>query len=109
VPLRLRIIVLPRALSDNGLSDSCLWYERRPYPFLVRVESLQRQFGAVVRRRRVAAGLTQEGLADAAGLHRTYISLLERGLRMPSILVVKQLARAMSTSMASLMKELDEA
>jgi transcriptional regulator with XRE-family HTH domain len=63
----------------------------------------------VVRRRREAACLTQEGLADAAGLHRTYISLLERGLRMPSILVVKQLARALGTSMASLMKELEEA
>ena len=107
--LRLRINVPRPVSSDNSLSDSCLWNGRRRRPFLVRVESLQRQFGAVVRRRREAAGLTQEGLADAAGLHRTYISLLERGLRMPSILVVKQLARAFATSMASLMKELDEA
>ena len=44
---------------------------------------------------------------DRARLHRTYISLLERGLRMPSILVVQQLAKALDTSMASLMGELE--
>jgi transcriptional regulator with XRE-family HTH domain len=59
------------------------------------------------RRRREQAELTQEALADGAHLHRTYISLLERGWRMPSILVVKQLAEALGTTMASLMAELE--
>ena len=69
--------------------------------------TLQQQFGDLVRRRRQAAGLSQEALADAAGLHRTYISLLERGMRMPSIEVVQKLAGALQTTMASLMGELD--
>lgn len=68
---------------------------------------LAKQFGLLVRRRRQAVGISQEALADQAGLHRTYISLLERGLRMPSILVVKQLAGALETTMASLMGELE--
>ena len=76
-------------------------------PFLVRVEPLARQFGTTIRSRREAAGLTQEKLAELSGLHRTYISLLERGLRMPSILVVQQLARALKTTMASLLGEIE--
>jgi transcriptional regulator with XRE-family HTH domain len=38
-------------------------------------------FGAALRARRQAAGLTQEALADAAGLHWTYIGQIERGTR----------------------------
>jgi transcriptional regulator with XRE-family HTH domain len=71
------------------------------------VNTLQQRFGKLVRARREAAGLSQERLADDAGLHRTYISLLERGLRMPSIGVVRKLARALDTTMASLMAELE--
>ena len=72
------------------------------------VASLQQKFGTVVRRRREAAGLSQEALADQARLHRTYISLLERGRRMPSIGVVRQLAAALDTTMTSLICELEE-
>jgi transcriptional regulator with XRE-family HTH domain len=63
----------------------------------------------VVRRRRESAGVSQEELADRAGLHRTYISLVERGLRMPSIGVVHQLASALETTMTSMVRELEEA
>lgn len=69
--------------------------------------SLEQNFGAVVRRRRRSAGLSQEALATKAGLHRTYISLLERGERTPSILVVRQLAEALDTSMTSLIRQLE--
>ena len=71
------------------------------------VAKLSKKFGLVIRRRRETAGLSQEALADKAGLHRTYISLLERGLRMPSILVIQQLARAFETTMVSLVGELE--
>ena len=77
------------------------------FPSSVRVDILAQQFGNVIRRCREAAGLSQEDLAERAGLHRTYISMLERGLRMPSILVVKQLARALATTMASILDEVE--
>lgn len=69
--------------------------------------TLQQQFGLVLRRRREAAGLSQEALAAAAGLHRTYVSLLERGQRAPSIVVVQQLARGLGTTMTSLIRALE--
>lgn len=68
---------------------------------------LQRRFGRVVRARREAVGLSQEALADGAGLHRTYISLLERGQRNPSLEVIRALARGLGTTMASLVSELE--
>jgi transcriptional regulator with XRE-family HTH domain len=71
------------------------------------VDALQVQFGRVVRRKRLAAGLSQEGLSAAAGLHRTYVGLLERGLRMPSIRVAKQVAEAVGTTVGDLLAEVD--
>jgi transcriptional regulator with XRE-family HTH domain len=71
------------------------------------VDPLQHQFGQVVRRKRAAAELSQEALSAAAGLHRTYVGLLERGLRMPSILVAKRVAEALGTTMAELLAEVD--
>ena len=68
---------------------------------------LQQQFGAVLQRRRRALGLSQVGLSERAGLHRTYVGLLERGLSMPSILVAKLLAEALGTTMAELLAEVD--
>jgi transcriptional regulator with XRE-family HTH domain len=61
----------------------------------------------VVRRKRLAADLSQEALSETAGLHRTYVGLLERGLRMPSILVAKKLAEALGTTMGELLAEVD--
>jgi transcriptional regulator with XRE-family HTH domain len=71
------------------------------------VDTLQQQFGNLIRRRRLAIDLGQEKLADKAGIHRTHISLLERGKRMPSLMVIKKLAAALETTMASLMEELE--
>jgi transcriptional regulator with XRE-family HTH domain len=61
-------------------------------------------FGAVLRERREAAGISQEQLADRAGLHRTYVSLIERGKRTASIEVVRKVAGALGVSMAELIE-----
>ena len=42
--------------------------------------------------------MTQETLADMAGLDRTYISMLERGTRNPSVATIEKLALAMNTT-----------
>jgi transcriptional regulator with XRE-family HTH domain len=49
----------------------------------------------------------QEALAAQANLHRNYVGLLERGQRMPSILVVQQLAAALDTTMSELLAEVE--
>lgn len=51
--------------------------------------------GTELRKAREEAGLTQVQLAKAAGLHRTYVSLLERGKRSPTVDVLFRLCRAM--------------
>jgi transcriptional regulator with XRE-family HTH domain len=71
------------------------------------VDTLQQKFGNIIRRRRLEMGPGQEGLADKASLHRTHVSLLERGKRMPSLQVIKKLAAALGTTMAALMEELE--
>ena len=58
----------------------------------------------MIRRRREAKGVSQEDLASRAGLHRTYVSLLERGHRNPSLAVISQLAGALDTTMTSLVR-----
>lgn len=68
--------------------------------------SFARQFGERVRKARTRRRMSQEALADAAGLHRTHISLIERGLRSVRIETVERLALALRVQPASLMPRL---
>lgn len=63
--------------------------------------------GQNVRRRREARELTQEKLAERAGLDPTYISGIERGLRNPGIKNVAKLAKALGFTTAELVKGVD--
>ena len=58
-----------------------------------------------VRGVREKLGMSQEALADAAGLHRTYVGSVERGERNISIDNIDRLARALNVSPASLMEK----
>ena len=64
-------------------------------------------FGRIVRRRRKALGLSQEALAAEADLHRTFVSMIERGERRPSLEVVRKLASGLGISAAELVAELE--
>ena len=61
------------------------------------------QFGRNVRDARTRAGVAQVRLAAAAGMHRTEISLLERGARDPRLSTIVRLARALGVSPAALL------
>jgi transcriptional regulator with XRE-family HTH domain len=63
------------------------------------------QFGPVLRRVRVERGLTQEQLANVSGLHRTEISLLERGQRKPLLETVVALCRGLGLTPAEFLHE----
>ena len=54
-----------------------------------------KQFGRNVRKYRKNLGISQEELADLSGLHRTYISALERGLRSISLANIQKIASAL--------------
>jgi transcriptional regulator with XRE-family HTH domain len=70
-------------------------------------QQLLKRFGMVVRRHRDALGIAQEELAHRARLHRTYISLVERGLRNPTLQVLQDLARALQVTMTQMVAELE--
>jgi transcriptional regulator with XRE-family HTH domain len=53
-------------------------------------------FGAVLRFKRNELGMSQEQLADQADLDRTYPSLIERGLRQPTITVLIKISAALN-------------
>lgn len=61
------------------------------------------QFGHRLREVRQRAGVSQEKLAELAGLHRTYISSVERGLRNISLVNIGRLAEALNVAPADLM------
>ena len=61
-----------------------------------------REFGATLRAARLSRGLTQEEIADRADFDRTYPSLLERGLRTPTLTVLLKLAEALQIEPAEL-------
>lgn len=64
-------------------------------------EVLER-FGMRVRQRRLELGLSQEGLALACGLDRSYIGSIERGQRNLSLLNVEKIARSLQTDVRDL-------
>ena len=67
--------------------------------------ALDRTLGANLRRCRRDAGLTQEQLAHVAGLHPTYVSLLERGQRNPGFEIQVKLIGALGIDANGLYKD----
>src|SRR3979409_242689 len=72
------------------------------------IPDIQGQFGTAVRARRKRLGISQEELAGRAGLHRTYVSDIERGARNPSLESIDKLARALKISVAKLFSSSDK-
>lgn len=62
------------------------------------------QLGEVVRKRRLALNLSQEELAARAGVHRTYLSDIERGARNITITVLTRLADALDVRVSRLFR-----
>lgn len=60
-------------------------------------------FGLAVRARRLRIGLSQNALAEIAGLHRTYVGGIERGERNVSLLNIHALAGALDITASGLM------
>ena len=64
-----------------------------------------KHFGQRVRELRKKKGLSQEHLAELSGLHRTYISDVERGKRNVSLRIVERLAEALYVRVGTLFTE----
>ena len=60
-------------------------------------------FAEAVRRTRLAQSLSQEDLGTRAGLDRTYISGIERGIRNPSLRSAERIAKALGVALHELL------
>lgn len=67
------------------------------------MEDVQLRFGKKLREIRQKVGISQEDLAGLAGLHRTYVSSIERGERNVSIVNIEKLAIALGKNMRDLL------
>lgn len=62
------------------------------------------QFGKRVREERLKKGLSQEGLAELAEVHRTYIGMIERAEKNITLLNIEKIANALSIEIYDLLK-----
>lgn len=65
-------------------------------------------FGRRVRQARVDQDMTQEALAEAADLHATFISNVERGYRVPTLPTIIRLAAGLGLAPGQLVDDLDQ-
>jgi transcriptional regulator with XRE-family HTH domain len=70
---------------------------------------IRERFGFAVKLRREELGLTQEDLADRAGIHRTYLSDVERGSRNLSLINIERLALALALPISELFQLVERA
>ena len=66
---------------------------------------IRRTFGANVRRFRLAAGLSQEGVAERMGVDRAHVSSMERGRQNATLLTIWLAAEALGVRPADLLGE----
>lgn len=64
--------------------------------------------GRRLRELRYEQGFSQEAFADHCGLHRTAMSLIERGKRTPSLRTLLALSRGFGISLSQLLKDVDK-
>ncbi len=64
------------------------------------------RFGRALRRIREQQAITQEEAAERCGLHRTYYSGIERGVRNVSLMNIERIAKGLKTSLPELFSRL---
>lgn len=69
-----------------------------------RIRSLNRAFGLVLAELRHRSGDSQEKFAFCAGVHRTFVSQIERGIKSPTLNTIVALAAALKVSPHEMLK-----
>ena len=64
--------------------------------------------GSVIAKSRGKLGISQEKLAERAGVHRTYISQLERGLKSPTLDILAKISFGLDIKLSRLMRLMED-
>ncbi len=70
------------------------------------MEDVRQILATNLRLARLARDMSQEDLAAAAGIDRTYVSGIERGVRNPTVTVLARFAHALGTTSAALLTKI---
>lgn len=65
-----------------------------------------KKIGLIIKEARTAKGMTQDSLAEKAGLFRTYVGFIENGAYSPSVYTVWKIAKALDIKLSSLLNDL---
>ena len=69
---------------------------------------INKAMGKVLVKYRKIEQISQEELADRAGIHRTYVSQIERGLKSPTLAVLFDIAKSLNTTASNLIAEVEQ-
>lgn len=78
------------------------------YGTLRYVSTIARRFGRVIRECREQRGLSQEALAELAGLSRSFLGEIERGAAVPSIETLQKLADALGEKLSFMVEKYEQ-
>jgi transcriptional regulator with XRE-family HTH domain len=68
-------------------------------------QTISERFGQAVKAVREQQGVSQEKLAERAEIDRTYVSMIERGKRQPTLEVASRIAKALSTKLSEIIRQ----
>ncbi|KJS18378.1 MAG: hypothetical protein VR69_00670 [Peptococcaceae bacterium BRH_c4b] len=68
---------------------------------------IDKKFGQVLKKLRTEKGVSQEEFALSIGLHRTYISQLERGIKSPSLRTIEKICTELDVTLVEFMQYME--
>lgn len=71
---------------------------------IAKSKTISREFGKNLKKLRVQRKMSQGDIAHALGIHRSYISGLERGIRNPTLTNIERLAKALEVELSKLLE-----
>lgn len=69
-------------------------------------DALLVEMGTAIATARADAGLSQSGLATAAGLNRSFLHAVEKGAKKPTNLTLVRIARTLDTTVANMLRDI---
>ena len=104
-----KLLVLSQLIDAQYLKVVNHLFQSQNHSTRILDMTIEQAFGIALRKLRQEKGLSQEALAASSGFHRTYISLLERGVKSPSLTTLDRLSQALGISLSQFVNSIEAA